>query len=144
MKDTLRPGLRHVFSYRVPVHKTVPALFPEAPEFQVMPQVFATGFLVGLVEWTCIQLVNPHLDWPREQTVGTRVELSHDAPTPPGFEVRVRVRLTEVDGRRLVFDVSASDGQGAICAGRHERMVIDAARFAARLAKKREASHPSA
>jgi fluoroacetyl-CoA thioesterase len=88
--------------------------------------------------------VNPHLDWPREQTVGTRLELSHDAPTPPGFEVSVRVRLTEVDGRRLVFDVSASDGPEAICAGRHERMLIDAARFAARLAKKREASHPSA
>jgi fluoroacetyl-CoA thioesterase len=144
MLPSLRAGLEHSFRYRVPAEKTVPHLYREAPEFQQMPEVFATGFLVGLVEWTCIQLVNPHLDWPREQTVGTRVELSHDAPTPPGFEVGVRVRLAEVDGRRLVFDVSASDGPDAICAGRHERMVIDAGRFAARLAKKREASHPSA
>jgi fluoroacetyl-CoA thioesterase len=144
MLPSLRAGLEHSFTYRVPAEKTVPHLYREAPEFQQMPEVFATGFLVGLVEWTCIQLVNPHLDWPREQSVGTRLELSHDAPTPPGFEVSVHVRLTEVDGRRLAFDVSASDGQGAICAGRHERMLIDAGRFAARLAKKREASHPSA
>jgi fluoroacetyl-CoA thioesterase len=137
MQPSLVPGLEHSFRYRVPADKTVPHLYREASEFQEMPEVFATGFLVGLVEWTCIQLVNPHLDWPREQTVGTRVELGHIAPTPPGFEVTTRVRLVEVDGRRLVFEVSASDGPDAICEGRHERMVIDAERFAARLAKKR-------
>jgi fluoroacetyl-CoA thioesterase len=137
MQPSLVPGLEHSFRYRVPADKTVPHLYREAPELQEMPEVFATGFLVGLVEWTCIQLVNPHLDWPREQTVGTRVELGHTAPTPPGFEVTVRVRLVEVDGRRLVFEVSASDGPDAICEGRHERMAIDAERFAGRLAKKR-------
>src|SRR4029453_8362930 len=67
MRDTLRAGLRHTFTYRVPATKLVPTLFPEAAEFQAMPRVFATGYLVGLVEWTCIQAVNPHLDWPREQ-----------------------------------------------------------------------------
>jgi hypothetical protein len=46
-----------------------------------MPEVFATGFLVGLLEWTCIQAVNPHIDWPREQTVGTHVNVSHEAAT---------------------------------------------------------------
>ena len=134
MRDTLRAGLRHRFTYRVPESKLVPALFPEASEFQVMPRVFATGYLVGLVEWTCIQALNPHLDWPREQTVGTRIELSHAAPTPPGNEIVVEVELSAVDGRRLDFRVSARDDAATICEGTHERFVIDAAKFEARLA----------
>ena len=44
--------------------KTVPALYPESPEFVAMPEVFATGFLVGFLEWACIKAINPHLDWP--------------------------------------------------------------------------------
>jgi len=112
----------------------VPALYPEASEFQVMPRVFATGFLIGLVEWTCIQAVNPHLDWPREQTVGTRVDVSHTAPTPPGKEVVVEVELTAVEGRRLVFRVSAKDDAATICEGSHERFVVDAEKFNTRLA----------
>jgi fluoroacetyl-CoA thioesterase len=134
MRDTLRVGLTHRFSYRVPEDKTVPALFPEAAEFQAMPQVFATGFLIGLVEWTCIQAANPHLDWPREQTVGTRVDVTHSAPTPPGKEVTVEVELTGVEGRRLTFRVSARDDVATICEGTHERFVIDAEKFQARLA----------
>ncbi len=94
-----------------------------------MPQVFATGFLVGLVEWACIQAINPHIDWPNEQTVGTHVNLSHSAATPPGFEVRAKVKLIEVDGRRLLFEVEASDGVDIICRGTHERFVINAAKF---------------
>ena len=133
MKDSLRPGLRHAFSYRVPVHKTVPSLYPEAPEFQAMPAVFATGFLVGLVEWTCIQALAPHLE-AGEQSLGTRVELSHEAPKPPGETVTVEVTLREVEGRRLVFDVEARDESARICRGCHERAVIDAERFARRLA----------
>jgi fluoroacetyl-CoA thioesterase len=134
MRDTLRAGLRHTFTYRVPESKLVPALYPEASEFRAMPRVFATGFLIGLVEWTCIQAVNPHLDWPREQTVGTKVELSHSAPTPPGKDVVVDVELTAVEGRRLVFRVSARDDAATICEGTHERFVIDAEKFNARLA----------
>jgi fluoroacetyl-CoA thioesterase len=134
VRDTLRPGLRHSFTYRVPESKLVPALYPEATEFQAMPRVFATGFLIGLVEWTCIQAVNPYLDWPREQTVGTRVDVSHAAPTPPGKDVVVEVELTAVDGRRLAFRVSAKDDAATICEGTHERFVVDAAKFEARLA----------
>ena len=79
MKPSLQAGLAYEFKFRVPETKTVPQLFPEAPEFQQMPEVFATGFMVGLCEWACIQAVNPHLDWPSEQTVGTHVNLSHPA-----------------------------------------------------------------
>jgi len=117
VKDSLRSGLEHVLTFPVPVTKTVPALYPKAPEFQAMPEVFATGFLVGLLEWACIQLVNPHLDWPAEQTLGTHVDVSHAAATPPGLTVTVTARLTAVNGRRLSFAIEAHDGVDLISHG---------------------------
>ena len=136
MKDSLQPGLEHQLTFQVPASKTVPALYPESPEFQQMPEVFATGFLVGLLEWACIQLVNPHLDWPVEQTVGTHIDVSHVAATPPGLKVAVTARLTEVDRRRLTFQVQAHDGVDLISRGTHQRAVIDAARFTASVQRK--------
>jgi fluoroacetyl-CoA thioesterase len=138
MKDTLRPGLTHEFRFRVPENKTVPYLYPEAPEFQLMPRVLATGFMVGLLEWSCIQAINPHLDWPREQSVGTDVKFSHLAATPPGLTVTVRVTLEKVEGRKLTFSVKADDGIDTISEGMHERMVIDAAKFNSKMAAKAE------
>ena len=136
MKDSLRPGLEHVLAFRVPASKTVPALYPEAPEFQAMPEVFATGFLVGLLEWACIQLVNPHLDWPDEQTLGTYVDVSHTAATPLGLTVTVTARLLEVQGRRLSFAVEAHDGVDVISRGNHQRAVIERTRFDAKVQEK--------
>lgn len=136
MRDTLRPGLEGRFRYRVPESKTVPRIYEEAPDFQLMPAVFATGYLVALCEWACVELVKPHLDWPREQTLGTHVDLSHTAATPPGLTVEVRARLESVEGRKLVFSVTARDGVDAITSGRHERHVIDAERFAKKVAAK--------
>ena len=136
MKNSLKPGITHELRFRVPETKTVPHLYPEAPEFQVMPRVFATGFMVGFIEWACIRAVNPHIDWPREQTVGTHVNLSHLAATPPGMEIIACVRLVEVNGRKLVFEVEASDGVDVISRGTHERFVIDADRFTRKVADK--------
>ncbi len=136
MKATLTSGLEFTFRFRVPVHKTVPALYPEAAEFQQMPQVFATGYMVGLIEWACIQAVNPHLDWPHEQTVGIRIDVDHTAATPPGLEVTVVTRLVEVDGKRLVFAIRAHDGVDTISTGTHERFVIDAAKFNRKVSQK--------
>jgi fluoroacetyl-CoA thioesterase len=136
MKSTLQPGLTHEFKFRVPENKMVPALYPEAPEFQQMPRVFATGFMVGLLEWACVQAINPHLDWPAEQTLGTHIDVSHTAATPPGFEVTVKVRLTDVEGKRLKFEVEAHDGIDAIAKGTHERYVVDKARFVERVEQK--------
>lgn len=137
MKSTLQPGIRHQHRFVVPPSKTVPALYPEAAEFLAMPEVLATGFLVGLLEWACIRAVNPHLDAPREQTVGTHIDVSHEAATPPGLEVTATVELVAVEGRKLVFTVEAHDGVEVIARGRHERFVIERAKFDARLAKKR-------
>ena len=136
MKETLQPGIEHEFTFTITRDQTVPALYPVADEFQEMPEVFATGFMVGMLEWTCIQAVNPHLDWPREQTVGTRIDCDHTAATPPGMTVTTRVRLVEVEGRRLVFEVEADDGVDRITRGRHERFVIDREKFGSRLSAK--------
>ena len=105
-----------------------------------MPEVFATGFLIGLLEWSGLKAIMSHLDWPDEQTVGTHVDVSHEAATPPGFEVTVHFTLVEVDGCRLVFEVEANDGVDVISRGRHERFVIDRARFMERVARNRVAA----
>ncbi len=136
MKDTLKPGLTHTFQFRIPESKTVPHLYPESRMFQEMPAVLATGYLVGLLEWACVEAIRPHLDWPAEQSLGTHVSFSHDAATPPGLTVTVEVRLERVEGRKLVFHVQAHDGVDRISSGTHERFVIDAARFRDKVAQK--------
>ena len=140
MKDSLKPGLTFAFKFKVPESKTVPHLYLEAPEFQVMPKVLATGFMVGLFEWACIQAINPHIDWPAEQTVGIQVNLSHLAATPPGLTVTVKGKLEEVEGRKLSFSIIADDGVDTISEGTHDRFVIDAAKFNAKMAAKGENS----
>jgi fluoroacetyl-CoA thioesterase len=135
MKPSLQPGLRHSFSYRVPVEKTVPYLYAETPDFQSMPEVFATGFMVGLMEWTCIQLLAPHMD-AGEGSLGTRINVSHLAATPPGLTVKVDVECVAVRSRRVEFAVRAHDGVDLIGEGTHERAVVAWDRFKARVAEK--------
>ena len=84
MKPTLKLGLKHSFSYKVPENKTVPHTYPESPIIAAMPKVFATGFMIVLMEWTCTQLLNEHLD-KGEGSLGTHVDVSHLAATPPGM-----------------------------------------------------------
>lgn len=129
MKDTLKPGIESEFSIEITDKKTVPALFPESEEFQAMPNVFATGYMVGFLEWACIQAINPHLDWPTEQTVGIHINVSHVAATPPGLIVTAKVKLTAVEGRKLFFEVEANDGVDLICQGTHDRFIIYPEKF---------------
>jgi len=136
MKDTLQPGLTHTFQFRIPPTKTVPHLYPESAMFREMPEVLATGFMVGLLEWACVDALRPYLDWPSEQSLGTLVNFSHEAATPPGFTVTVDVRLERIEGRKLVFHVEAHDGIDRIASGTHERFVIDADRFRSKVAAK--------
>ena len=140
MRESLVPGLAGTFRFRVPESKTVPRIYPEAPDFQMMPAVLATGYLVALAEWACIELIKPHLDWPREQSLGTRVELSHLAATPPGLEIELSVAVTAVEGRKLTFSVSAHDGVDKVTEGIHERHTIDAERFARKVEAKAAAA----
>ena len=106
MKDSLKAGLDFEFRFRIPETKTVPHLYPEAPEFQAMPSVLATGYMVGLFEWACIHAINPHLDWPREQSLGTHVNFSHLAATPPGLTVTVPLDVN--DGAPSIFNRSST------------------------------------
>lgn len=136
MTTTLQEGMAFEFAYEVPADKTVPHLFPEFAEGGLMPDVLATGYMVGLFEFACIKAINPYLDWPREQTVGIHVNLSHTAATPPGFTVTVKGRLDKIDGRKLFFSLSAHDGKDAISKGTHERFIIEADKFEAAVRKK--------
>ncbi|GAB1235525.1 thioesterase family protein [Ferrigenium sp. UT5] len=138
MKDSLKPGIRYEHKFVIPASKTVPALYPESPEFQAMPEVFATGYMVGFLEWACIICLKPHLDWPSEQSLGTHINVSHESATPPGLEVTATVEVTAVEGRRLTFAVSAHDGVDTIARGTHERFVIDRTRFENKLQSKRK------
>ena len=139
MKETLKPGIKYEHKFVVPPSKTVPSLYPESEEFLAMPEVFATGFMVGFLEWACIMAVKPHLDWPSEQSVGTHINVSHEAATPPGLEVTALVELVEVDGSRLVFNVEAHDNADRIAKGTHERFVIIKEKFDLRVAAKQQA-----
>lgn len=138
MKATLQPGIRYEHKFVLPPSKTVPALYPESAEFLAMPEVFATGFLVGLLEWACIKAINPHIDWPQEQTLGTHINVSHEAATPPGLEITTIVELVAVEGKKLVFTVEAHDGVSLISRGQHERFIVSKEKFDAKMAKKKK------
>ncbi len=136
MKDSLKPGLTVEFKFKVPENKTVPFLYPEFEEGHVMPKVFATGFLLGLYEFTCIKALKAHLDWPNEQTVGIGMNMTHAAATTPGMTVTVRGKLDKVEGRKLTFKLEAFDDAEKVSEATHERYVIDAEKFNAAINKK--------
>jgi fluoroacetyl-CoA thioesterase len=135
VKPTLKAGLKHRFAYTVPVTKTVPYLYQEAPQLAAMPEVFATGFMVGLMEWTCVQLLEPHLD-EGEGSLGVHIDVSHKAATPPGFTVTVNAECTEIRGPRASFKITAHDGVEEIGAGTHERFIVGWNRFERGIAAK--------
>jgi fluoroacetyl-CoA thioesterase len=135
MKTSLVAGLTHALDYRVTDVKTVPHVYPESDLFVSMPAVFATAYMVGLIEWACMEAIRAHLE-PGEQTVGTDIRVSHTAATPPGLTVRIDVEVERVEGRRISFRVKAHDGVEPIGEGTHERFVIDPARFARKVADK--------
>lgn len=99
--------------------------------------VFATPAMTALMEKTAWKSVAPHLD-EGCGTVGTLLNITHDAPTPFGMKVWCESELTEIDGRRLVFHVTAYDEKGKIGEGRHERFIIQNEKFQAKANKKAE------
>jgi fluoroacetyl-CoA thioesterase len=132
MKSTLQPGATAQHAFRIPAEKTVPHLYPEAPEFRAMPTVFATGFMVGLMEWTCLKVIEPYLD-EGEGSLGVHIDVSHLAATVPGQTVTVDAECTKIEGRRLHFHVKAHDGLDLIGEGNHQRMIVDWEKFEQRV-----------
>lgn len=137
MPDAIEPGVEHTFTYSVPESKVISELFPESDHFGEMPAILASGFYLGLIEWACIEMLEPYLDWPGEQTVGTHFDISHEAPTPPGTEVTIDVEITEVDGRQITIEVDARDEVERIGGGIHQRFIVDRDRFAESVDDKR-------
>ena len=133
--ELLRPGLRHSESLLIDQAHTVPAMTPLFADFADMPPVFATAYLVAFVEWTCMRALAPFLE-PGQRSVGTHVNLSHGAATPIGMRVTAEVELTDRDNRKMLFHALCRDERERIGEGMHERFIIDAERFADRLARK--------
>jgi fluoroacetyl-CoA thioesterase len=138
MSPTFQPGIRFEWRYQVPARATVPQLYCDTRFCLDMPDVLATGYMVGMMELACVHGMMPYMDWPREQSLGTMVSFQHLAPTPPGMMLTIKGEVIEVEGRRVRFRVEAWDEADRICEGVHERAVIDPVRFNAKVAQKIE------
>ena len=95
----------------------------------------STPAMIMAMERASRELAKPHLETGQD-TVGVRVDVEHLAATPLGAMVAFRSKLTEVDGRKLSFEVEAVDGEEVVGRGRHTRFVVDVERFAAGLKKR--------
>ena len=100
-----------------------------------LPDVFATPCLGGLMERVSAELINEHLN-PGEQSVGISMNLQHTAATPLGMMIRVRTEVTAVEGRKLTFKLEAFDEVEKVGEATHERFIIQADKFNARVAEK--------
>ena len=101
-------------------------------------RVYATPMLVRDIEITCRDLLAAHVE-PGEDSVGTRIEIDHLAPTLLGMKVRIPAKAVEIKGRAVVFEIEANDGKDAICHGRHARFVVNVEQTRKRLAQKQAA-----
>jgi fluoroacetyl-CoA thioesterase len=124
------PGATAEISLVVPEERTAHAMGNRGV------RVFATPFVIALLEDASAAVLRPHLP-PGGASVGTMVEMRHLAATPVGMTVRARATLLETDGRRFLFAVEAWDAKEKIAEGRHERFVVpDLAKFLDRVMKK--------
>jgi predicted thioesterase len=97
--------------------------------------VLATPILVTLLESAALQAVEKFMV-SGQQSVGTRLDISHTAATPVGMRVRAHAELVKVEGRKLTFQLRAEDEVETIGQGVHERLIISVERFDARMQKK--------
>ena len=101
----------------------------------MLPPVFATPMMILVMENAALNAIKPFLD-AGESAVGTAVDVRHFAATPVGHDVRATAEVVGVEGKRVDFKVSASDGKEEIGSGTHQRIVIDLRSFNERLARK--------
>ncbi len=121
-------------------NKTLRTVVPEFTAASLksgLLEVLATPIMIAWMEECCMECVQPQLD-EGFGTVGTLVNVTHEAPTPVGGEVTISCFLRQVDGRRLVFAVEASDKGGIIGRGTHERFIVDGQKFQAKCDKKKD------
>ena len=99
--------------------------------------VFGTPYLAAMMENAAQTLLQAFLE-EGKGSVGTHLDISHDAPTPIGMKVWAEALLTEMDGKRLVFEVTAYDEAGLIGRGSHERFIINTEKFLAKCEAKKQ------
>lgn len=100
-------------------------------------RVFATPAMIALIEGCCAESVEDLLD-EGITTVGTKVEIEHLSPSPPGAGIFCKSKLVAANGRRLDFEAEVCDNAGLIGKGRHTRFTVDAEEFVAKTYKKLE------
>ncbi len=128
MSSTLEPGAQGV------LERTVEA---EHCTRRGEYDIFSTPNLVLLLEEAAIEALAPHLR-DDQASVGSKVDVAHTAPTLRGQTVKATATVTEVDRRRVAFDIRVEDDTEVIGTGTHERFVIDLPGFESRLAAKAE------
>jgi fluoroacetyl-CoA thioesterase len=121
MKDSLAPGIAHEKTVTTTPAMGVAHLGPG-------PGVLSTPSMLGLMEVTCLEASQPHLD-ANESTVGTMVHIWHRAAVPIGEDVKIACKLLERDRRKLLFEVKVTHGDDVIGDGTHERFVVDLSKF---------------
>ena len=98
-------------------------------------RVLATPVMINLIEAAALAAIENSL--PEEhQSLGTHLDLTHVAATPVGMRVRATAEVVRVDGRTVYLKVSAHDERELIGEGTHERVVVNVARFDARVQRK--------
>jgi predicted thioesterase len=100
-----------------------------------MPAVLSTPNLIGLLERTARETMQPFLD-PNEHTVGIEIDLRHFAPTPLGASLTCSARMIRVDGKQVTFQIEARDAHEVVARGTHTRAVVHIESFARRVARK--------
>jgi predicted thioesterase len=128
MRASLAAGATATSSVTVDRERTIDFMGEKA-------RVYATPMLVRDIEVACRELLLQHLD-PGEDSVGTRIELDHLAPTLLGMPVSIKVTIAQVNGRAVTLEIEGRDSVEAICRGRHQRFVVDLKTTEARLAAK--------
>ena len=129
MKKALEPGLTAKAEKTVAYEDTARAVASGLAE------VFATPMMIALMESAAASAVQPCLE-AGQSTVGVRIDAQHVAATPVGFKVWAEAKLTAVDGRRLNFDIAAYDEKEKIGEAQHTRVIVDDARFMAKVQAK--------
>jgi fluoroacetyl-CoA thioesterase len=135
MKE-LTVGLTHEMSMTVTPERTAKHLETGTAA------VLSTPSMVWLVEHASQVLAQMHLPDGRT-TVGAEVCVRHLAPTPLGMQVTAKVRIEEIEGRRIVFSAEVFDEKEKVGEGRHVRVVVDSKRFMEKVKEKTSPPSPA-
>jgi predicted thioesterase len=137
MKESLREGLSTTQRISVTEDRTIDFLVADqADPGDASARVYATPALVADIETVCRDFLLEHLD-EGEDSLGTRIDVEHLAPTLQGMWVEITATIAQVDGRAVTFDLSACDPvDESVVRGRHNRFIIDVEKTRQRLAAK--------